>query len=186
MLHPSPAIGEKLEQKGGSAIRWGARSARAVLLYYLTINTITPGARGATRLPFCIDSTISPCFAFLMSFPQRGRLGHEMPSWVGDGSFYFITINCTPRGQNQLCRPDIGPAVFAAAAHNHQKCAWHCRLMLLMPDHLHAIIAFPRETGMKRTIINWKHYLATNQPIQWQRDFFDHRLQKRTGRARKN
>jgi len=48
--------------------------------------------------------------------------------------------------------------------------------MLLMPDHLHAIISFPREPGIKATITNWKHYLATHQPIQWQRDFFDHRL----------
>ena len=48
--------------------------------------------------------------------------------------------------------------------------------MLLMPDHLHAIIAFPREPGIKTTVANWKHYLAAHEKIQWQRDFFDHRL----------
>lgn len=48
--------------------------------------------------------------------------------------------------------------------------------MLLMPDHLHAIIAFPREPGMKETITNWKRFLARSQKIKWQRDFFDHRL----------
>jgi hypothetical protein len=50
-----------------------------------------------------------------MDFPTRARLGHEVPSWVPDGAFFFITINCIPRQANQLCRADIGEAVLAAA-----------------------------------------------------------------------
>ena len=46
-----------------------------------------------------------------------------------------------------------------------------------MPDHLHAIIAFPRDPGMKPTVSEWKKYLARVHKISWQRDFFDHRLQ---------
>jgi REP element-mobilizing transposase RayT len=111
-----------------------------------------------------------------MELPQRARLPHEVPSWVADSSFFFLTINCASRGTNQLCRSGVGAAVLAAAAHNHFKFAWHCRLMLLMPDHLHAIIAFPREPGIKTTVANWKQYLAAHENIQWQRDFFDHRL----------
>jgi len=111
-----------------------------------------------------------------MNLPARARLGHEIPSWVAEGAFFFITINSEPRGENQLCREETGQIVLAAAAHNHQKVIWHCRLMLLMPDHLHAIIAFPREAGMKGTITNWKRFLARNEKIVWQRDFFDHRL----------
>ena len=45
-----------------------------------------------------------------------------------------------------------GDAVLAAARFNHEKLAWFCRLMLLMPDHLHAILAFPREPGVKRVV----------------------------------
>jgi putative transposase len=45
-----------------------------------------------------------------------------------------------------------------------------------MPDHLHAIIAFPREPGIKTTVSNWKRYLMAKHGIHWQRDFFDHRL----------
>jgi REP element-mobilizing transposase RayT len=111
-----------------------------------------------------------------MNLPVRSRLGHKIPPWVLDGSFFFITINCEPRGDNQLCREGIGQAVLAAAAHNHEALVWHCLLMLLMPDHLHAVIAFPREAGMKVTITNWKRFLARHQKINWQRDFFDHRL----------
>ena len=111
-----------------------------------------------------------------MNLPVRTRLGHEIPSWVSDGSFFFITINCEPRMKNQLCHKGTGQAVLAAAAHTHETLVWYCRLMLLMPDHLHAIIAFPREAGMKTTITNWKRFLARNEKIVWQRDFFDHRL----------
>jgi REP element-mobilizing transposase RayT len=61
-------------------------------------------------------------------------------------------------------------------AHNHENLLWHCRLCLLMPDHLHAIIAFPSEPGMKTLVTNWKKFVAVKFGVKWQRDFFDHRL----------
>ncbi len=48
--------------------------------------------------------------------------------------------------------------------------------MLLMPDHLHAILAVPVDPGLKTTISRWKGYVAKTLGIQWQQDFFDHRL----------
>ena len=114
-----------------------------------------------------------------MDLPVRQRPPHEVPSWVSDGSFYFVTINCEPRGRNHLVRAGVGDAVLNAARFNHEQLVWHCRIMLLMPDHLHAIIAFPREPGIKRTVTNWKKFLARKQGIIWQRDFFDHRLRNR-------
>ena len=111
-----------------------------------------------------------------MEFPKRNRLPHEVPHWVPDGSFFFITIKCQPPAQNHICRTGIGDALFTAAAYYHTHLLWHCRLMLLMPDHLHGIIAFPSEPGMKTTVSNLKRYLAGSCGIEWQRDFFDHRL----------
>ena len=61
-------------------------------------------------------------------------------------------------------------------AYNHEKLVWHCRLCLLMPDHLHAIIVFPTDPGMKTTITNWKKFVAGKNGVKWQRDFFDYRL----------
>ena len=55
-----------------------------------------------------------------MNLPARSRLGHEIPFWVSDGSFFFITINCEPRKENQFCNQGTGRAVLAAAAHNHR------------------------------------------------------------------
>ena len=114
-----------------------------------------------------------------MNLPVRGRLPHAVPQWVCEGSWFFITINCVPRGHNKLCRASVGDGVLAAMAHNHTKAAWHCRLGLLMPDHLHAIIAFPRQPGMKTTLINWKKFVSLTLPVKWQGDFFDPRLRDR-------
>ena len=111
-----------------------------------------------------------------MNLPVRKKLPHAIPQWVAEGSGFFITIKCVPPGKNQLCRADTGDAVLAAIRFNHQKFVWHCRLCLVMPDHLHGILAFPREPGMETAIKNWKKFVATKHGVKWQRDFFDHRL----------
>ena len=111
-----------------------------------------------------------------MDLPVRKKLPHTVPQWVPEGSSFFITIKCVPPGRNQLCQAGTGDGVLAAMAHNHEKLLWHCRLCLLMPDHLHAIIAFPREPGMKTLVTNWKKFVAVKFGVEWQRDFFDHRL----------
>jgi hypothetical protein len=75
-----------------------------------------------------------------MDLPVREKLPHTIPQWVADGSWFFVTINCVPPGKNQLCRADTGDAVLAAMKFNHERFIWHCRLCLLMPDHVHAIM----------------------------------------------
>ncbi len=111
-----------------------------------------------------------------MDLPVRKKLPHAIPQWVAQGSDFFITINCQPRGENHLCRVGVGDFVLAAMTHNHDRLLWHCRLCLLMPDHLHAILAFPPEPGMKTQLSNWKKFVALKAGVKWQRDFFDHRL----------
>jgi REP element-mobilizing transposase RayT len=114
-----------------------------------------------------------------MELPVRKKLPHTIPQWVPAGSWFFITIKCIPPGRNQLCHADIGDAVLAAVKYNHEGLTWHCRLCLLMPDHLHAILAFPAESGLVASVRNWKRFVATKPGVVWQRDFFDHRLRNR-------
>jgi putative transposase len=47
-----------------------------------------------------------------------------------------------------------------------------------MPDHVHALLAFPRTEAMRKVIGDWKRYTARQLGIMWQRDFFDHRLRE--------
>lgn len=107
---------------------------------------------------------------------DRKRLPHDTPSWVRDGSTFFITICCTPRGHNQLCHPGIAHVLFESVRFRHARGDWYVHLLLLMPDHLHGLISFPRDRAMKSVVSKWKEIVAKKTTVVWQRDFFDHRL----------
>ena len=112
---------------------------------------------------------------------ERTRMHHTPPHWVGDGSVHFITLCCTPRGRNQLCHPAIAESLFAAARHYHEHHRWYLRLMLLMPDHLHALVAPAPTEFLHKLIGTWKSYVTKAAGVEWQRNFFDHRLRSDEG-----
>ena len=58
----------------------------------------------------------------------------------------------------------------------NSKFRWHIALFLLMLDHVHALLAFPRDRSMSRVIGDWKYFHARKNRIEWQEGFFDHRL----------
>ena len=48
-----------------------------------------------------------------------------------------------------------------------------------MPDHIHLLLTFPVTEKRLQTIISkWKEWTAKSLKIEWQRDFFEHRLRK--------
>ncbi len=81
-----------------------------------------------------------------------------------------------PRGENQLCKAGAYSTISARVEFRQQRGGWFVHLLLLMPDHLHRLVSFPRDSALKRTISVWKEMLAKRAGIRWQRDFFDHRL----------
>jgi len=107
---------------------------------------------------------------------HRVPLGHTPPAHVRVGGWFFLTLCCARRGSNQLCRPETSAALLAAAEGYHRWGKWVIHLFLLMPDHLHAVIAFPRDTQMSTTVGYWKRLVARRNGLAWQRNFFDHRL----------
>jgi REP element-mobilizing transposase RayT len=61
--------------------------------------------------------------------------------------------------------------------HRHRLGHWWAHLFLLMPDHVHALISFPRTgAGLAKTVSTWKGWTAKTLKIEWQCGFFDHRL----------
>jgi REP element-mobilizing transposase RayT len=61
----------------------------------------------------------------------------------------------------------------------HERDRWNCRLFLLMPDHLHALLTFPYDKDMGAVIAAWKGYQAKRLGIRWQGNYFDHRIRHR-------
>lgn len=112
----------------------------------------------------------------MAELPQRQRLPHVPPSWVKETSLFFVTFSTTPRRLNQLCRPNVGVALLESAEFYHHRERWWVKCFLLMPDHIHALLAFPHEQSMPEVIRHWKGYQTKMHRISWQAGFFDHRL----------
>ena len=110
------------------------------------------------------------------ALPRRKILRHDVPSWVPEGATFFITINSLPRGQNQLAIPAVATALMESIATRVERGHWWPRLVLFMPDHLHALMVFPAAQDLSKVVRDWKRYTARNAGIRWQRDFFDHRI----------
>ena len=113
-------------------------------------------------------------------FSRRHTRGvsHIPPEWVSTEAVCFVTINCKPRGLKHLTTGDIPAGLFDSITFLSDRRAWFPEMVLLMPDHLHALISFSWEKvhGMNRVLIDWKRYVANKLGISWQRDYFDHRI----------
>jgi len=118
---------------------------------------------------------------------HRQHLPHEIPSWVDpQKEIYFITITCRERFRNQLALPSMAQPLFETVRHRQEKFLWWPHVFLLMPDHLHALLSFPPSDKPMRTIISkWKEWTAKQVEVQWQDDFFEHRLRRDESRRQK-
>jgi putative transposase len=92
------------------------------------------------------------------------------------GATYFITICCQVRGLNQLCNERIASAIFDTARRYHALQRCHVKLLLLMPDHLHMLIGVPGNARLSNLVRDFKRITTRIAKIDWQRNFFDHRL----------
>ena len=110
------------------------------------------------------------------ALPQRKHLPHDRPAWVRDDVIYFITVCCEPRGQNHLCHAVVAERLLETVAFRQERGQWYVHLLLLMPDHVHGLVSFPETVAMRAVVAEWKESVARRAGVQWQRDFFDHRL----------
>lgn len=92
------------------------------------------------------------------------------------GAVYFITICCQKRGSNQLCDEKTAKVLFDTARIYHGRGRWNLDLLLLMPDHLHALIGIDGHDSLSHLIRDFRRITAKLSRIEWQRNFFDHRL----------
>jgi putative transposase len=117
-------------------------------------------------------------------YPRRRHLNHSSP-WGVEYPEFFLTICCREMGSNQLCRQGVGERVLQAARNYHEIGKWHCELMVLMPDHLHALISLGRMACLDQVIRSFKSWTAKDTGVIWQTGFFDHRLRDGSSAAQK-
>ena len=108
--------------------------------------------------------------------PVRKHLDHS-PHFHGRfGATYFVTTCCQRRGVNQLCTDRVANVLFESARRYHSSQRWYLKLLLLMPDHLHMLFGVTGNAQLSSLIRDFKRITARIAKIDWQRNFFDHRL----------
>ena len=78
--------------------------------------------------------------------------------------------------QRALTHPMLAQTILDSAKVYEAKHRWHVTLLVLMPDHLHALLSFARDESMSRVIGDWKRFHASKNAVTWQEGYFDHRL----------
>jgi REP element-mobilizing transposase RayT len=109
----------------------------------------------------------------------RKRFDHEVPPGASvspELEVFFITICCKERGVNALARSPVWERMTEAMAHFERIGGLRVRLALAMPDHFHALWMFPGERSMQRVVGGFKRWVARHAGVEWQPDFFEHRI----------
>jgi putative transposase len=116
------------------------------------------------------------CHCIMNVLPERKTLPHHIPSWVPEHSRYFITINCRHRGIDVLGRDKRASKLLESIRVYEDQNKWRVFVMIVMPDHIHMIASFNHTMGIQSIIRSWKRYHARVLGIEWQRDYFEHRI----------
>jgi putative transposase len=108
-------------------------------------------------------------------FPSK--LHHEVPHWVENSALFHIRVALNREKQQQpLTAPAIADALINSARLYESKQRWYFTLLLLMPDHLHALLSFASDESMSNVVGGWKHFHVRKHGVIWQEGYFDHRL----------
>jgi len=108
----------------------------------------------------------------------RQLLPHEIPSWVSSADIWFITICCQRREFVQLTKKETANSLLESVRYRHEHRFWYAHIFLLMPDHCHALLSFPEDRKITQVVRDWKRWTARALGIEWQVDFFEHRLRR--------
>ena len=114
-----------------------------------------------------------------MSLRRFGdRLHHDVPSWVEPGNFFHLCVRASREQQVLFTKPALAKALLGSVHFYHARGRWWLGLLVLMPDHWHALAAFPRDEDMGLVVGDWKRWHTKQHNVHWQEGFFDHRVRE--------
>jgi len=112
----------------------------------------------------------------------RRSLPHDPPLFVDPSKEIFFYNNLLQkRDTNQLCHPEVASVLFQSMQFYQRQQRWFVPILLLMPDHVHFLASFSMDVKMTNVVASWKRFTSNHAKINWQRDFFDHRLRGNEG-----
>lgn len=89
---------------------------------------------------------------------------------------FHIRIRCAEDNKPVLMDQKTADRLLESVSFYQEQGRWFVHLFLLMPDHIHALLSFPKHEVMARVVGDWKRYLNKQLAVQWQNNFFDHRI----------
>lgn len=113
----------------------------------------------------------------MFEFPRT--LHHKTPAWVESDALFHIRVRTHASFAGSLTTESIAHGLLSAAERYHALGHWRCDLFLIMPDHFHALLRFRNAAELAVVVRNWKRGTARFQRVQWQENFFDHRIRSR-------
>lgn len=92
------------------------------------------------------------------------------------GAVFHVRLRVDAAQARLLTENELAGRLLAAARNYDERNEWTCLLFLIMPDHIHALLAFPMGKSMATVVGSWKRYAARSLGVKWQVNFFDHRV----------
>ena len=128
--------------------------------------------RWGQRVPPC---SASECHPKILAVIYRGfpeRLHHIVPHWVEPGALFHIRIRLErEKKPRALTDPALAQTILNSAKFYEMEMRWHITLFLLIPDHLHAVLSFPRDKAMSDVIREWKRFHRRANNVMGQEGF---------------
>jgi len=103
-------------------------------------------------------------------------MNHGVPFRVQPGFLNFITICAKDRARRPLLKGDLAKELIDTVRHLHAAGRWYAQLFLVMPDHVHGLVAVPTNSKLSTQVAAWKGFTAKKLGVEWQERFFEHRM----------
>jgi REP element-mobilizing transposase RayT len=84
-----------------------------------------------------------------------------------------------------LTEPQTARRLLESAAFYTDRGRWWAWLFLVMPDHLHTLLSFPRAERMSAVMVTGSAITLARTGSLWQEGYFDHRLRQEESFAEK-
>lgn len=133
---------------------------------------VEPDTSGQVCLISVSPEDVSPISE---NVPYPRRLHHVGPK-TKSGLVYHIRFRAAVDTSQPLTASSLAAPLLEAFQFYHLHGRWDCRVALLMPDHVHALISFPVSESISATIGAWKSYTTRRLGVRWQPNYFDHRI----------
>jgi putative transposase len=107
----------------------------------------------------------------------RKSLPHDLPNWIDlHQAVFFITCCAKDRSLQPFASAQTARGIHDSILHRVRSRIWWLHVATIMPDHVHLVLGFPPEADVGKCVRDWKRWTARTLTIDWQWDFFEHRL----------